>query len=544
MRRMLAYWANPDRADTEVIGDDLVFAGTSRAVYEAFGLPWIGGDSAESIAPIATPTAVAQPILDVTQRDPADATEATPTASAPAGAQALRPVVSAPKPRRLMPNKSELEQLREEIRDWIATSKLGQGNKWNDILYAMVKEIDPRAIGVPAPLFAKLVTSDKVKLQGTTTRPLDYFVLPAEPWVRNGLEAFISLRQDTGNTLEDVEFHRRNLAAMMRLLQKSLAAFCDRKIPRLADGARWSPAAAFTQILLARAYLRGSTSPEASFPDQLTVVLSDEGISDADFSARSVPWQDWLNATKGFHDKLRAELRAMVSLPLGDKQEDNSNATAGGALLVDASEMAGAILRFGESAKVDPFPEDGGALPDLYRKARDLVQHWSDKRVQIDRVEFDQVKGRSESLSAMLREKDVATHLERLDRCISGIAEQLPGAATDKVQAWKQGLIKLGPRLNEDAGRRVENLIFAFEEDEVPAKLTLRLAWLARQPVRDLEDVRSAVHAGERAVEELRNHARDCVNEAGGTGSLNDVKQVGRALQAIVAAPRSQERAA
>ncbi|MHA3795435.1 hypothetical protein [Rhizorhabdus wittichii] len=50
------------------------------------------------------------------------------------------------------------------------------------------------------PLFSKLITPEMVKLQGTTTRSLDYFTLPAEPWVRNGLEAFVSLRQDTGMT--------------------------------------------------------------------------------------------------------------------------------------------------------------------------------------------------------------------------------------------------------------------------------------------------------------------------------------------------------
>src|SRR5690606_35091001 len=142
--------------------------------------------------------------------------------------------------------------------------------------------------------FPRLVTPDMVKLQGTSMRNLDYFVLSAEPWVRNGLEAFVSLKQDTGMSLADVDYNRRTLPTMMRRLETSVAAFLAGKIPPLEDGARWSQVTTFTQVLLARAYLRGVTSVEASVVEQISAVLSDEGLSEADFSARSLPWQEWL----------------------------------------------------------------------------------------------------------------------------------------------------------------------------------------------------------------------------------------------------------
>lgn len=529
MRRMLAYWANPSRADTENVDGELTFSGASRSLFEAFGLPWIGGDAANISAPPSAPVIVPQPIIAPAPQDEAEQPEpvAPPRLGLPT--RPARPVVVAPKPKRLMPNKNELEQLREQIRTWSTSGSIENGAKWNDILYLIAEQIDPRAIPVTPPLFSKLITPEMVKLQGTTTRNLDYFMLPAEPWVRNGLEAFVSLRQDTGMTLADAEYNRRNLATMMRHLERSVAAFIDRKVPKLADGTRWSPVKTFAQILLARAYLRGATRAEASLADQMRAVLSDEGLSETDFSARSMPWQEWLTATKGFHERLRQELRAMVSLHLTDA----GGGSSGGAALVDASDLAAAIVQFNESGKFDPVPEENGGLPDLYRKARELAEHWTEKRLQIERVEFSQIKSRSESVSELLRGKDTATHVARLDRCITGIAEQLPSAAIAKVQAWKQAFLRLGPKLEEGAGSRLEELIFALEDEVLPTKLLPRLTWLAQQPARDLEDVLTTLQAGERAVEELRDHARDCVREAG-SGSLDDVEAAGRAIRSAV----------
>ena len=69
----------------------------------------------------------------------------------------------------------------------------------------------------------------------------------------------------------------------------------------------------------------------------------------------------------------------------------------------------------------------------------------------------------------------------------------------------------------------------------MPVKFPLRLGWLARAPARDLEDLLLTAQIGERAVEALLDHARDCVREAGGTGSLAQVKAMGGSIKAAVA---------
>jgi len=533
MRRMLAYWANPDRADTTAIGDELAFAGTRRAVYDAFGLPWLGGSEASSGAETRpAPVAVPLPIFGELDSD-ADKPPAEPVRPSPFPIKPARTTVSAPKPKRLTPTKSELEQLREQVRGWSASGAIENASKWNGVLYALTQTIDPRKLGVSAILFNRLITPEMVKLQGSTTRTLDYFTVPAEAWVRNGLEAYVSLKQDSDMSVGDAEFNRRALAAMMRRLEGDLRIYLDRKIPALADGTRWSPVSSFAQILLARAYLRGVTSADAPIVEQVRAVMSDEGIADADFAARSAPWQEWLNTTKSLHEKLRNDLRAMVTLGLGDG--------AAGMPLTDSSELAGAIVRLRETGRFDAVPEESGGLPEPFKRARELALMWNEKRSLIERTEFTMVKNRAETLAVLLRGKDVATHLARLDICISGIATLLTGASNDKVVAWKQALLRVQPKLEEGAGTRVEDLVLAIEEDEAPTKHLPRLAWLAKAPARDLDDLLIAAQAGERAVEALKEHASDCVREAGGAGSLADVKAIGRAIQAAVAKPQTNQ---
>ena len=57
MRRVLSYWGDPERADTTMVEGELAFAGIRQAVFEAFGLPWIGASEAShDAAPRPSPS--------------------------------------------------------------------------------------------------------------------------------------------------------------------------------------------------------------------------------------------------------------------------------------------------------------------------------------------------------------------------------------------------------------------------------------------------------------------------------------------------------
>ena len=99
------------------------------------------------------------------------------------------------------------------------------------------------------------------------------------------------------------------------------------------------------------------------------------------------------------------------------------------------------------------MPETEGALPEPFRRARELAEFWADKRVQTSRTEAAQITNRTQTLSGLLRNKSVATHFDRLDRCITGIATLLPQASADRVTAGSKPIVALKPKLEEGAGR-------------------------------------------------------------------------------------------
>src|SRR5262249_22242569 len=214
------------------------------------------------------------------------------------------------------------------------------------------------------------VTAEMVKLQGSTSGSRQYLIVSAEPWVRDGLEAYLSLKLDKGMSPQDASFHRRNLAVMMRRLEKVAAAYVDSRLPRIESGERWSAATSIAQVLVARAWLRGTIAPEASVPEHIRAILSDEPDPLSDPKARSSPWQDWLTATDKWRERLRGELRSIVSLSIGEG--------GGGAGLTDSSEIAGAIERMRNTGRADEVPAEEGGLPDILNRGRELAALWRD----------------------------------------------------------------------------------------------------------------------------------------------------------------------
>jgi hypothetical protein len=226
----------------------------------------------------------------------------------------------------------------------------------------------------------------------------------------------------------------------------------------------------------------------------------------------------------------------MVSLAISDG--------AGGGALIDASELVAAVLRLVSSGTFDPVGPEDHALPEPYKRVHELAAQWNTKRQHLERIELEQVKHRAATLAGLLRGNDVRTHLSRLDRCITGIATELPGAASDKVSAWRQAYPRIMPQIEAGRDRLVENLIIGIEEGDVPSAHLQRLCWLSTVPARDLQDLLNLSHVGEQTVAALNAHARDCVREASGPGSLADIKAIGRNLGAAVSgveAPKLSE---
>jgi hypothetical protein len=405
LRRMLAYWAFPERADTTLNGEELAFAGASQSLFAAFSLPWIGGDSATTTTSVALPPPPSEPtsLLPPTEEEPLLITpeiSPVPTSGLRYGQRTARPTVIAPKPKHAGPKRSELETFRDELRTWKTTGSIESASNWNRMLHEMLRALDPRRFGVSPALYMRIVTPERVKLQGTTSGGRDNLVVGPESWVVDGFEAYLALRLGGLSSQDDAAFHREKLAAMMRRLEGMARDYVERRIPRLDSGDAWSPVVALGQVLLARAWLRGGVSPTAPLHRQLSEILSDEDLEPtSDPRARSAPWQAWLNATDKSHKDLREELRGMVSLSIND--------AAGGAGLTDVSELAAGLKRLVDTGQIDEAPSTDGGLPDELRKARELAVQWRDKAALIDRTEIAQLRNRCETLNVLLRDHAV-----------------------------------------------------------------------------------------------------------------------------------------
>jgi hypothetical protein len=522
MRRMLAYWADPARADTTDNDGELALAGAKRSIFEAFGLDWIGEDTASTdpAAPLQPPEPLVPEKRGEEEAPPEQETRGPSPKPKPGP-----PIIPA-KPKRLTANRTQLEQLQHELRSWSKGGTIDNASTWNKYLFEVIQKVDPRRFGTTPYLFDKLVTPDMVKLQGSTMASRQYLVVGADPWVRDGFEAYLALRFDKSVSSEDASFHRRNLAMMMRRLEKATAAYIGSRIPKLEGGGRWSPAGAVTQVLVARAWLRGTVRPQASVPEHMRAILSDELEAASDPRARSMPWQEWLSATDKWHERLRSELRGMVSLSIGDG--------GGGAGLTDASEMAGAIQRMKDTSKSDEVPQDQGSLPHVLNAGRELSDLWREKRALIDRTESKQLRDRVGTLFTLLRQRSVDEHFARVDAAITKVSDLMHQAAPELVSNWKQAYARVKSKLQDGAGQRLELFMVSLEDPDegLPEKMALRLGWMAKAPAKDLADILDLANLGEKVVEQLHQHANDCVIEAAGTASLSEVHRVGSALKA------------
>ena len=526
MRRVLAYWGDRERADTTRLQNgDLAFASVPQGVFVAFQLPWIGEDAitptAEPRLPDPTvppePPSVVEPKLD------------SPPSPPRVGRTVVRsrPQVPDP-PSRPRPTKSELERLRAQLRRWTDGAELEDPSKWNKTLYDLVLSIDARRIGLDPYTFHRIMTPERVKIEGTGPAQRNYFGVRPEKWVRDGFEGYLALRLDSKMSGDDAEFHQRNLALMMRHLERLAREYADRRLSVIAGGERWSPISSLTQTLLARAWLRGATFADDPPATQLRVLLSDESEAESDPIARCAPWREFLDQTKDWHDRFRTALRDMLGTPQGESR---------GFGLADLSLVAGAIQRLCATLRFDPVPAadvDTGVAE--FDKVRHLITACDGSLSRLVRTERDEIRQRAEVLRPLLRGRAVRDHFLRVDLAIETVVQQLANASPDQVRKWKSSYDQVKPRLETGSDQRVEMLLMSFSEaDEAQSNQNSGLlTWLSRAPARDLDEVRSLALLGEQVVSSILEHVVDLVSEAGHSASLGDIHKIGKKLRAAI----------
>src|SRR5690606_37627637 len=113
---------------------------------------------------------------------------------------------------------ADLKRRREQLAEWWNGSKLADGQSfWNEWLYQlMTRELPWRRMGISPWMQATLFTNSRVMIEGTK-RSDNNFVVPKKEWVRDGLEAYLTL-QTRPLPEKSLDFHRYRLMRMIRKL--------------------------------------------------------------------------------------------------------------------------------------------------------------------------------------------------------------------------------------------------------------------------------------------------------------------------------------
>ncbi|WP_434730727.1 hypothetical protein [Rhizobium binae] len=519
MSRLIAYWGDRNRpVTTELDHGEMAFAGISRSIYEAFQMPWLGDQTAEPQVKNETPVAprdeAPRPApLDVKDDDVRRDWQPRP---APAKTRSTPP----PPARGPVVKKTDLQRMRDQLQVWRDKGDLQDLSTWNKVLYGLVHSIDLGNVSLDRYTFEKLFTDAQVKLEGTGSSRRQSFWVPKDDWAILGLDAFQTLSLEKSLTLSETEYYRRALATMLRRLAPEVRAYADLRLGFSEEGERWEPSVACSQILLARAWLRGTTTPDMPMADQLRAILSDEDGPDSDPQSRTANWQAFLNKTHPHHKTLRSALRDMLSLPQGESRAFG---------LADVSKIVPHILLFKSKLRFSALPKDTDSGVDLFEAMKEIIDSVGGSLQNLVRHERDRLNNQVESLDGFLRGYGIRAHLERLEKVIDTVASNVPGASPDSVKKWKGLFEKVRPRLETEAPKEVQAFISEVIDLKAEDKiLTLKAAVLA--PSRDLAQFREVAFEGENLVKSLLDHVRDNLDLKADTGRLEKIHEFGRLL--------------
>ena len=533
LRRLIAYWGSDETSSRGLTRDEttnaVCYAGIQRAVYEAFRLPWLGGE-----LPPPVPSEPEPPVPSPEPLGPGEPEPPPPELPVPPPGPPPPPPRPPPRPPTPRPVSSrELRELQGDIDRWRAGEKPRNPTRLNQLAYDIVRELPYRHLGVPEWLWQRLFTSSNVILAGTQAARVTHFVLPAESWVGDGLVAYSALKLGAeGLPPDEEESFQRRLASMVRRLKLAVAAHAAGRTPRLDDDRAWPIAATAAQLLLARAWLRGTVSPLASTWEQWRTTVRDELEAVSNPQERVDSWKDAVEKTRGSHSKLRELLRSWVTLSPGDKPSRG---------LIDACGVAHSLLEFTKKLQFSPFPDQtantGAQLAELEILVRD-THEVSSRLPGIPRYEADRLKGRAAVIDQRLRGVSVRQHIQRLDKIISETARVLPEASAAGVQDW----MNIKRRLDEqrltaaeenNPARRIEDFIDQVNADkDPPAPPAALFAWTLKAPAWELALAYEALEKGESLVKSLLDYVNAFLTQGDPeTLTLEDLHRFGQRIQ-------------
>ena len=544
LRRTITFWgAGGDLQTTLEADGQIAFHAVPRAIFDAFQLPWLGGEPDEAVL---VPAHESPP--PVSPAAPMGATEAVEVAEPPSSASSIpspsadqptrqgavpEPIASSPATRTAPTSTSSSTAARPargkldpaDISQWRNEGgKLRNPNEWNEALYFIAVTIDPRSMGYDGWIWKSFLQPSTLKIEGTATPRRDLLILPAAAWLLDGLEAYAEIDAGMQAIPDRVEYREARLARLRRHLRREVRSYIDRNLGVTTTGAPWRPAVAAAQTLLVRAWLRGATSPTDPPTKQWLALLRDESVAESAPTARTAKWKTLLDATSQRHVGLRTLLRESLSLPQGTSKEFGLASGVSAAAIVELittlafRDLPEKILQQAEARKI-------------VESSADLAIRTADLLPAIMAEEQRLVTERSRRLLKQIRGQSLRAHAARVDQALNTASSALPSVAADKIREWKLSYQVVQPLLAGDLSA-LQNMLLEFgpDADDLDLRAPGTLAILIAVQAADIANLGAAYTAGEAAVATMADHAWATIDQAGPTASLDTVRAQGAAI--------------
>ena len=288
------------------------------------------------------------------------------------------------------------------------------------------------------------------------------------------------------------------------------------------------------QVLLARAWLRGSADPLSELHVQWADLLKDEDGTEATTApkSRTEQWNKNLDQTR-LHGTIREELRKLVDLS---------------ADTLDGGRVALGLKAFHKTLEFDTLPDQSdmkekktaqiAELLEVARAAHGLAL----KFPTIPDQEFSRILGLGKALEVSLSGSSVRHRINAVEDLITKVAGYLgASAAPEAVSKWNQvrqsadegGL--LDPE--GDVGKRIERFqesLDAFEDGVAPVTRAGKLGWVQKVPLAEIREIRQLLNQGNDVLNKLYQAAKFDVDTWGARddGGISVVHNAGRRVAA------------
>lgn len=553
LRRIIAWWGDRDSGKTQARKDGMLeFASVPQGVFEAFSLPWLGSNSnaIQAPEPPPVPPPVPQPgppppppdITPPVQGTRAD--EPKPPAPVKSGPpKEPKPV----KPKRVQ-DSSELQKRKDQLTIWFKSEVLEDATFWKRQLFGLMKNLPWRALGISSWAQHQLFSEETLLLEGTAKGDMRHLVLPREPWVREGLEAFIVLNaKGEAADKADVEFQRRRFARLLRKLSSAAQEYVSRRIPATESGETWSPARSAAQVLLVRSWLRGTIAPDAPAHEQWNAVVDNTPEPPDSSQPRVEKWGEVVQRVKNAQSTIYDPLLHLLNLPQDPLKQDLS--------FYDAGEVAAALLDLIRTLRFAPLPKADEKFTQATSALEKVSQyaHYVEDRLQtLARFERERLLYRAVEVDRACRYSVLPEYLQKVENTASRLVQVDPSKVPQApLAACHKALAELRKRgLTEDrdgtAARRVDDFLRELtpecREQLEKASLPEALVWALRAPAADLATAFEQIKLIEGALKDLHTYVKNRLEITGAQPGATlhvvqlTVKRMAVAIKSIQAA--------